>query len=72
MFIYVFSEAAYEKMCAAGFTFVCRDIGAHAWVFLTDSAGAHAVPEDVEKVVTSRMAFNGAIGNQTDGGIRHG
>lgn len=72
MFIYVFSEADCEKMRAAGFTFVCRDAGAKAWVFLSDSAGTNAVPEEIQKVVTSRMAFNGAIGNQTNGGTRHG
>lgn len=71
MFYYVFSEADRDRMIAAGFAFVCEDRGSKAWVFLADSSGTHAVPEDVLKVVSSRLAFNGAIGNQENGGVRN-
>ena len=61
MFIYVFSEADRDKMVAEGFTYVCEDHGAKAWVFLTDEGGSREIPPGVQKVVTSRLTFNGAI-----------
>lgn len=72
MFIYVFSESDYAKMRAAGFQYICRDEGAKAFVFLSDSAGTNSIPEGIEKVVTTRLAFNGAIGDNSNGGGRHG
>lgn len=71
MFIYVFSEADREKMEAAGFAFVCRDEGAKAFVF-EDASGNHSVPDGVEKVTSSRLAFCGTKEHHRKGGGLHG
>ena len=71
MFIYVFSEADREKMEAAGFAFVCRDDGAKAFVF-EDASGNHSVPDGVEKVTSSRLAFCGTKEHHRKGGGQHG
>ncbi len=71
MFIYVFNEADRDRMAAARFTLVCADSGAGAWVF-TDPSGSCAVPDGIEKVVSSRLTFPGAKGKSKTGGGRHG
>lgn len=56
-FIYVFSDEAREAMLQAGFSYVCEDMGSHAYVFLTDE---HLrIPDEVGYTVTTRLAFAG-------------
>jgi len=73
MFIYVFTEADYEKLMKSGFHFVYQDTGAKAWVFLMPEGSADlTVLDGMRKVITNRMAFAERTGKLTNGGGQRG